>query len=60
MMNRKDGAKIINIEIKKPLGVLELNVLVSVIENQEKNVLLVDLSYNDRQPYIEIGRLYDS
>ena len=37
-----------NIEIKKQLAVLELGDLVSVIENQEKDVSLVDLNYNDR------------
>lgn len=37
-----------NIELKKRLTVLELGDLVSVIENQEKDVSLVDLNYNDR------------
>lgn len=37
-----------NIELKKRLTVLELGDLVSVIENQEKDVSLADLNYNDR------------
>lgn len=37
-----------NIEIKKQLAVLELGNLVSAIENQEKDVSLVNLNYNDR------------
>lgn len=41
-----------NIEIKKQLAVLELGDLVSVIENQEKDVSLVDLNYNDRLEHL--------
>ncbi len=41
-----------NMELKKQLTVLELGDLVSVIENQEKNVSLVDLNYNDRLEYL--------
>lgn len=37
-----------NIEIKKQLAALELGDLVSAIENQEKDVPLVNLNYNDR------------
>ncbi len=36
-----------NIEIRKQLAVLELGDLAAVIENQEKDVSLVDLNYND-------------
>ena len=41
-----------NIEIKKQLAVLELGDLVSAIENQEKDVSLVDLNYNDRLEHL--------
>lgn len=41
-----------NMELKKQLTVLELGDLVSVIENQEKNVSLVDLNYNDRLEHL--------
>lgn len=41
-----------NMELKKQLTVLELGDLVSVIENQEKNVSLVDLDYNDRLEHL--------
>lgn len=37
-----------NIELRKRLAVLELGDLAAVIENQEKDVSLVDLNYNDR------------
>lgn len=37
-----------NMELKKQLTVLELGDLVPVIENQEKNVSLDNLNYNDR------------
>ena len=36
-----------NIEIRKQLAVLELGDLAAVIENQEKDVSLVNLNYND-------------
>ena len=38
-----------NIETKKRLCALELGDLASVIENQEKDVSLVGLSYNDKE-----------
>lgn len=41
-----------NIEIKKQLAVLELGDLVSAIENQEKDVSLVNLNYNDRLEHL--------
>ena len=41
-----------NIEIKKQLAVLELGDLVSAIENQGKDVSLVDLNYNDRLEHL--------
>lgn len=41
-----------NMELKRQLTVLELGDLVSVIENQEKNVSLVDLNYNDRLDHL--------
>ncbi len=41
-----------NIELKKQLTVLELGDLVSVIENQEKDVSLVHLNYNDRLEHL--------
>ena len=37
-----------NIELKKKLVTLELADLATVIEAQEKDVSLVDLSYNER------------
>ncbi len=41
-----------NIEIRKQLAVLELGDLAAVIENQEKDVSLVDLNYNDRLEHL--------
>lgn len=41
-----------NIELKKQLTVLELGDLVSVIENQEKDISLVNLKYNDRLEHL--------
>lgn len=41
-----------NIELKKQLTVLELGELVSVIENQEKDISLVNLNYNDRLEHL--------
>lgn len=41
-----------NVEIKKQLAVLELGDLVSAIENQEKDVSLVNLNYNDRLEHL--------
>lgn len=41
-----------NMELKKQLTVLEPGDLVSVIENQEKNISLVDLNYNDRLEHL--------
>lgn len=41
-----------NIEIKKQLAVLELGDLVSAIENQETDVSLVNLNYNDRLEHL--------
>lgn len=41
-----------NIEIKKQLAVLELGDLVSAIENQERDVSLVNLNYNDRLEHL--------
>ena len=41
-----------NIEIKKQLAVLELGDLVSAIENQEKDVSLINLNYNDRLEHL--------
>lgn len=41
-----------NIELKKQLTVLELGDLVSVIENQEKDISLVNLNYNDRLEHL--------
>ena len=37
-----------NIELKKKLSVLELGDLVAVIENQEKDLSLSSLNYNER------------
>ncbi len=45
-----------NMKIKKQLTVLELGDLVSVIENQEKNVSLVDMNYNDRLEHLTVRR----
>ncbi len=44
-----------NIEIRKQLAVLELGDLAAVIENQEKDVSLVDLNYNDRLEHLSYG-----
>ena len=41
-----------NIELRKRLAVLELGDLAAVIENQEKDVSLVDLNYNDRLEHL--------
>ncbi len=41
-----------NIEIRKQLAVLELGDLAAVIENQEKDVSLVDLNHNDRLEHL--------
>lgn len=41
-----------NIDLKKQLTVLELGDLAAVIENQEKDVSLVSLNYNDRLEHL--------
>lgn len=41
-----------NIEIKKQLAILELGDLATVIENQEKDVSLVNLNYNDQLEHL--------
>ena len=41
-----------NIELKKQLTVLELGDLAAVIENQEKDVSLAGLNYNDRLEHL--------
>lgn len=40
--------KIINFELKKSLSTLELSDLVRIIEMQEKDIKLVDMSYDER------------
>jgi hypothetical protein len=37
-----------NFELKKSLSILELGDLVQIVEMQEKDITLVDLSYEDR------------
>lgn len=41
-----------NIELKKKLSVLELGDLVAVIENQEKDLSLSSLNYNERLEHL--------
>ena len=41
-----------NIELKKKLSVLELGDLVDVIENQEKDLSLSSLNYNERLEHL--------
>ncbi len=41
-----------NTEIKKQLSVLELSDLVTAIENQEKNITLADLTYDERLEHL--------
>lgn len=41
-----------NTEIKKQLSILELSDLVTVIENQEKDITLADLTYNERLEHL--------
>lgn len=41
-----------NIEIKKQLAVLELGDLAAIIESQERDVSLVNLTYNERLEYL--------
>lgn len=49
---QKGWYKAMNMELKKQLTVLEPGDLVSVIENQEKNVSPADLNYNDRLEHL--------
>ena len=39
-------------ELKKNLSLLELSDLAKIIEEQEKDIKLVDLSYNERLEYL--------